>query len=309
MHAESANGYQNLASYRGCIDRIGANWPAFGQRRRLRLRQGLFDTPVEKIAENIVEDLLTTVLDWPLDDVNLQIGRADMVLSGLGIKRILLELKRPGTLIWHRAALDKALAQARGYAEAQAVPSIAVSDGTLLYAEDLRPGGGRIPRVAVHLDQRRAPLSLWWISVHGSYRPAPPDAVDDVSLPESGPHDQDAVEAGTLVHPKYGLPARCFAYVAMTQVPHTWKLPYLKLDGSPDTKRLPKAIQAISSNYRGARVDIPREAVADVLVRLGRAVSALRKMPCQCASTADAYVGAHAALAQFGRLSDVGCCG
>ena len=35
-----------------------AAWPEFASRRRERLQQGLFDAPVEKIAENIVEDLL-----------------------------------------------------------------------------------------------------------------------------------------------------------------------------------------------------------------------------------------------------------
>ena len=60
--------------------------------------QGLFDSPVEKVAENILEDLFTMVLDWSLDDVNLQVGRADVVLSELGIKRLVLEVKRPGTL-------------------------------------------------------------------------------------------------------------------------------------------------------------------------------------------------------------------
>ena len=80
------------------------------------------------------------------------------------------------------------------------------------------------------------------------------------------------------------------------------------VDGTPDQKRLPKAIHAILSNYRGAKVSIPREAVADVLVRLAAAAARLGKMPCQSSPTADAYVEAHEALAQLDRLADVGCC-
>ena len=68
--------FKQLASYRHCLARMQAAWPEFASRRRERLQQGLFDAPVEKIAENIVEDLFTTVLDWSLSDVNLQVGRA-----------------------------------------------------------------------------------------------------------------------------------------------------------------------------------------------------------------------------------------
>jgi hypothetical protein len=85
-------------------------------------------------------------------------------------------------------------------------------------------------------------------------------------------------------------------------------LPYLLADGTPDLKRLPKAIQAILSNYRGVKVSIPREAVADVLVRLGKTAASLGKMPCQCNPAAEAYSEAHEALIQLGRLADVGCC-
>lgn len=82
--------FKQLAPYRHCLARMQAAWPEFASRRRERLQQGLFDAPVEKIAENIVEDLFTTVLDWSLSDVNLQVGRADVVLSGLGIKRLVV---------------------------------------------------------------------------------------------------------------------------------------------------------------------------------------------------------------------------
>jgi hypothetical protein len=297
-----------LASYRRCLERMDLAWPGFRDRRRSRLRQGLFDAPVEKIAENIVEDLLTTVLDWSLEDVNFQIGRADIVLSCLGVKRMVLELKRPGSLVWRRSAVEHALCQAYGYADAQHISSVAISDGHLFYAEDRTPGGFH-QRVLVDLDQPKPPAGLWWVSVHGIYRPAPPPDSGSPTLPEGGAEVVDALAAGQLLHAKYLLPASCFGYVGMTQVPHTWKLPYRLADGSPDTKRLPKAIQAILSNYRGARVSIPRESVPDVLVRLGRAAGELHKMPCQNGGhAADAYQEAHHALEQLVRVADVGCC-
>ena len=303
------DGYSHLASYRHCTQRITAAWPAFSTQRKERLQQGLFGSPVEKIAENILEDLFTTVLDWSLADVNLQVGRADIILSELGIKRLVLEVKRPGSLAWHRRAVDAALAQALGYAASQKVGAVAVSDGHMLYAADIIHGGLR-DRIFVNLEGTAPPLELWWISVHGIYRPC--DVPVTSALP-SAPSDTEGAAPsdpvdGELLQPKYHLPARCFAYVGRADAPSTWKLPYLFVDGTPDQKRLPKAIQAILSNYRGAKVSIPREAVADVLVRLGVTVATLGKMPCQCNPTADAYVEAHEALTQLDRLADVGCC-
>lgn len=303
-----ASSFTNLALYKRCTERVTATWPNFSARRRERLRQGLFGAPVEKVAENILEDLFTTVLDWELGDVDLQVGRADIVLSAHGVKRLVLEVKRPGSLSWQRKAVEDALAQATGYATAQKVGAVAVSDGQLLYAADLVPGGAR-DRLFVSLDATEAPLDLWWLSVHGIYRACPPPSRLLPSAPLAGNGTAVPVlTGGTLLDHKYHLPATCFAYVGAVDLPGTWKLPYLLLDGTPDLKRLPKAIQAILSNYRGARVTIPREAVADVLVRLARTASGLRKLPCQCKPTADAYIEAHEALDQLGRLADVGCC-
>lgn len=296
-----------LASYRHCVDRIEANWPAFAARRRQHLRQGLFDSPVEKVAENILEDLFTMVLDWSLADVNLQVGRADVILSELGIKRLVLEVKRPGALLWHRRAVEDALDQARRYAAEQKVGAVAVSDAHMLYAADV-VGGGLRDRVLVALDLDEAPKDLWWVSVHGIYRPGPTNATELTRLLDVTPVAASEARLEGLVHPKYQLPARCFAYVGAANEVHTWKLPYLLETGAPDTKRLPKAIQSILSNYRGAKVDIPREDVGDVLVRLAIAAAILRKLPCQCAEPSPAYVEAHQALIQLKRLEDVRCC-
>lgn len=307
--ATQAADYTQLASYRRCSERIARSWPAFVNQRSQRLRQGLFDAPVEKVAENILEDLFTSVLDWTLADVNLQVGRADIVLSELGIKRLVLEVKRPGSLTWHRPAVAAALEQARGYADAQKVGAVAVSDGTMLYAADVAHGGLR-DRLFVNLDEAEPPLELWWLSVHGIYRTCPPPKL---VLPEAAPAQSGGEgslsQGDELLQPKYHLPSRCFAFVGVADQPNSWKLPYLLADGSPDLKRLPKAIAAILSNYRGTKVSIPREDVPDVLVRLGKASAGIRKMPCQAPGTAVVYQEAHEALDQLGRLPDVGCCG
>jgi hypothetical protein len=309
LEASGDRGYRQLASYRRCIARIETGWPMFAARRRQRLRQGLFDAPVEKVAENIVEDLLTTVLDWSLENVNLQVGRADVVLSDNGYKRLVLEVKRPGALIWQRRAIQAALDQALRYASAQNVSAVAVSDGNMLYAADVLPGGRLSDRALAALDTNLPPLELWWVSVHGIYRPCPP-VISDLAWPAADsaiPAQAAAVEC--LRDHKYHLPSHCFGYVGDPGNVETWKLPYLLETGSPDTRRLPKAIQALFSNYRGAQVKaIPREAVPDVLVRLAIAAATLRKLPCQCPDPTPAYALAHHALEQFGRLADVGCC-
>jgi hypothetical protein len=309
LEASGDQGYRQLASYRRCTGRIETAWPMFAARRHQRLRQGLFDAPVEKVAENIVEDLLTTVLDWSLDDVNLQIGRADIVLSDNGYKRLVLEVKRPGTLIWHRRAIQEALDQALRYASAQNVSAVAVSDGTMLYAADTVAGGRMSDRALAALDTNTPPLDLWWVSVHGIYRPCPA-VTSDLAWPAA--HATIPVHATgieDLRDHKYHLPSHCFGYAGDPGNVETWKLPYLLETGSPDTKRLPKAIQSLYSNYRGAQVKtLPREAMPDVLVRLAIAAATLRKLPCQCADPSPAYVQAHQALEQLGRLADVGCC-
>jgi hypothetical protein len=65
-------------------------------------------------------------------------------------------------------------------------------------------------------------------------------------------------------------PASCFAHVGDYSKPHSWKLPYLTADGAVDAERLPKAIQAILSNYRGEKVaGIPEEAIPAVLLKAG----------------------------------------
>ena len=109
-----------------------------------------------------------------------------------------------------------------------------------------------------------------------------------------------------LLHPKYKLPARCFAYVGNEADTKSWKLPYLLSDGRPDLKRLPKAIQAVIGNYRGANVTgIPEQQMPDVLTRLGRAAVQAEKMPFQVKKTAPIYSQLQARLEKLGRLEEV----
>lgn len=263
---------------------------------------------VERVAEDILRDLFSDVLDWPLEDVVVQVGRADLTLSSLGVKHVVVEVKRPGSLRWDRRGVAAALDQARRYADEQRVKAVAVSDGDMLYAADL-VGGGFRDRVFVDLASSQPPAALWWVSLHGIYRPCPP-LEPAARLPDarSAVDGQAAVDDIELLHGKYHIPARCFAYVGAAGDPKTWKLPYLLADGQPDSARLPGALGSILRDYRGRKVSLPRAAIPDVLVRLGRAAKQLGKLPCQNDATSPTYRDAHDALAQFERLGDVGCC-
>jgi len=151
---------------------------------------------------------------------------------------------------------------------------------------------------------RRTPTS-----VDGIYRPRedlaggpgllPVPATDAASQPSSA--------EGELLDSKYHLPASCFAYVGDPVHPSSWHLPYRLADGSVDHARLPKAIEAILSNYRGGHVtSIPERAIPDVLVCLGRAAHSLGRMPGQAPEPAPAYMALARALDQLGRLGEVG---
>lgn len=287
------------ASYRAFRTRAVQTWPDFLARRAERLRQhGRFGGAVEKVAEGIVEDLLTIVLDWTLGDLNHQLDRADIVISEFGLRKLVIETKRPTTLTWQNRALEKAALQALGYAGAQKVEKIAISDGTLFYAADVRNGGVR-PRIAVRLDAPAAPLDLWWISRHGIYR----SRQQAPCLPWQGDLLGGDTEETALTHHKYsGLTADCFAFIGDPTKTRTWKLPFRRADGTIDTARLPKAIQCILKNYRGAKVaGIPDAAIPDTLERLAQGAREIGKLP---ALPGSIYADLQAILAQLGRDVD-----
>jgi hypothetical protein len=300
----------NLASHRHCKERIQSTWLGFLSKREDRLeQQRRLGEASEKVAENILEDLFTTVLDWPLTDFNNQVEYADIVLTDHGIKRLIIEVKRPGSLAWSRHAVHSALEQACRYADEQKVNTVAVSDGTMLYAANISHGG-LADRVYVSLRDAEPPLDLWWLSVQGIWRES--EAGDRAKLrllaeePVEAPPGTDAgSDAGITLHPKYRLPAQCFAYVGDYRKPGTWKLPYLLVDGTVDTKRLPKAVQAILSNYRGAKVaGIPEQSIPSVLHRLAQAARHMGHMPPECSNPAPVYRQLAEALEQLGVTSD-----
>ncbi|MBW1982952.1 MAG: hypothetical protein JRJ12_17270 [Deltaproteobacteria bacterium] len=300
---------EKLASYRRCVECIRSNWPAFREKRRERMvQQERHGVAAERVTENILEDLFTIVLDWSISDINHQIGHADLLLTRLGIKYLIMEAKRPGALAWNRRSVEAALEQARRYADEQKVRCIGVSDGLMFYAADIEHGGLQ-DRVFVALDSSEPQEALWWVSVHGIYRPRK-DRQDAALrlLPEAAQEQRAAPESlgEVLLHPKYKIPARCFGYVGDASDPRTWKLPYRIVDGAIDLKRLPKAIQAILSNYRGTKVSgIPEQDIPDVLVRLAHAAASLGKMPHQSGKPAAIYQQLADVLDQLGRLQEI----
>lgn len=299
---------ESLASYHRCAERIDGGWQRFRSRRLERLREReRFGHAAERATESIVEDLFTEVLDWSIGDLNHQVGRADILLSRLGIKYLIVEAKRPGALAWNSHGVDAALDQACGYAAEQKVRCVAVTDGVMLYAADLIHGGRR-GRVFCSLEHPEPQLALWWLSVDGIYRPCTEAEQAVLPLlrdaPSAGNPDADGIDQ--LLHPRYRLPARCFAYVGDAGDVHSWHLPYLNADGTIDGRRLPKAVQAILTNYRGTHVSsVPECDVPDVLVRLACAAGSLGRLPHQTAATAPVYLRLVAALEQLDRIGEV----
>lgn len=300
---EDGGGYTSLACYRLCLERMEAAWPAFNARRHQRLaQQERFGQAPEKVAEEILTDCFTAVLDWSLESMNYQVERADFVLTTLGIKRLLIEAKRPGALQWNRAAVDRALLQARRYAAEQRITCVVVSDGVLVYSEDLGEIGPQA-RLLASLGAAEAPEELWWLSQEGVYRRR--DRAAAIAWPESaqvpGADGTPPGDSAELLHAKYHLPARCFAFVPDPTRPGTWKLPYLLANGTVDGARLPKAIQCVLTNYRGARAQIPEPAVPAILEALETAARRAGHMPDQDPAAAPAYRQLAAALEQINR--------
>ena len=276
---------------------------AVGAAGALRRRHG------KSRRENSLEDLFTEVLDWAVSDLSNQVKYADLLLTSNTIKYLLVEVKRPGSLAWSRRSVERALEQARGYADEQKVKCIAVSDGVMLYAADIVHGSMR-DRLYVSLDSATPPEALWWLSVHGIYRDVEPLPGAPVELPEETEREPTSPgtpsDATRVLHHKYHIPARCFAYVGDASNPATWKLPYRLGDDSIDLKRLPKAIGSLLSNYRGAKVGgIPQAAIPDVLVRLAKAAAEAGKLPHQAGHTAPIYEQLVEVLAQLGRENEV----
>jgi hypothetical protein len=280
-----------LARERRCIERIRSSWPAFLVSRQAHLQShGTGQTPSEKVAENILCELFTKVLDWTTEQVRLQENRVDLLLTRLGLRYLIVEAKRPGSFDG-LASIHRALGQARDYAQELNVDKIAVSDGCVLEAHDIS-GASLRPRLRAHLSDATPPECLWWLSTRGIYRPPQPSRAASCQQLPGAEH---------VLHPKYQLPSHCFAFVGDPGRPVTWKLPYLRLDGTVDDRRLPKAIQSVLRDYRGEQVRLPEDHVPDVLGRLARAACRQGRMPHQDPTPAAIYQALHDALIQTGR--------
>lgn len=297
---------ESLASFRRCTEHIRTVWSGFLRKREQRLeQQRRLGEASEKVAENILEDLFTSVLDWSLSDFNNQVEHADIVLTDHGIKRLIIEVKRPHSLAWSRRAVEKALAQVVRYADEQRVKAVAISDSLMLYAANIADGGLK-DRVFLSLSEEEPPCDLWWLSVQGIWRER--ECIDGAQirlLPEEPVEQEPAIDAPLeserVLHPKYRLPAQCLAYVCDHSRSRSWKLPYLLADGTIDAKRLPTAVQAILSNYRGAKVSgIPEDAIPAVHARLAKAARQAGHMPPVACNPAPIYRQLAQALEQFG---------
>jgi len=124
----------DLACQQRCVGQIRARWPAFLQARQAHLRShSVGQAPTEKVAENILCDLFTQVLDWTTEQARLQENLVDLTLTRLGVKYLIVEAKRPGSLDGP-GSIGRAIKQACGYAAEHQVDKIAVSDGCILEA-------------------------------------------------------------------------------------------------------------------------------------------------------------------------------
>jgi hypothetical protein len=137
--------------------------------------------------------------------------------------------------------------------------------------------------------------------MHGIYHPHRQESGEGPTIPASAPQWMPVLANRRLLHLKCQLPAICFAYVGDANAPRAWKLPYLQADGSADAKRLPKAIQALSSNNRGAKANgIPENAVLNISLRVARVAAREGRLPHQCANPSATYVQLVEVLRQQG---------
>lgn len=178
----------HLAGYRKLHRRVREQWPEFLVRRGHHLASHEpGGSPTERVAENIISELFTRVLDWELEDIGYQIQYADIVLSSMDIKRVVVEAKRPGWLSWETVQECPGVYQAWGYAEEQGVPLVVVCDGTVLYGAELR-NGGLLPRLAVDLSAPVPSPSCGGSPSMGCTAPTPPPLPSPGGPPPTPPH-------------------------------------------------------------------------------------------------------------------------
>ena len=298
----------SLSGYKKFSESLIDNWEDFSSKRNQLLTQQIrYGSAPEKIAEDIVKVFLSTALDWSIGDINNQVQYADIVLTSQGIKRLVIETKKPDS-INNQMQFNKAITQAHNYATKQRVNCIAISDGNLFYAADIVNGGLK-DRINIKLSAKEPSPNLYWLSVDGIYRLV--ENLDDANSHENNfieVCDNYDLASGNqlLIHPKYKVPAYCFAYVGNSLKTTTWKLPYRLINTKPDEKHLPGAIRAILTNYRGAHnKSIPEAAIPDVLVRLGKAAYEAGKMPGQTRVPVNTYQLLYEAISQLNRIDEI----
>ena len=297
---------ENQAKYKKFIERINSNWANFTEKRNsLLIQQERFGKVPEKITENIIFHLFTEVLDWNIKDINYQIDYADIEITKLGIKRILIETKRPGGIIWDQFKIEKHINQALRYAYAQKVSVIGISDGEKLYILNVK-GGLIEPRIFISLDTETPNEDLYYISVNGIDKKKNIDIDLKNNQKESLIKDTEKVINNELLNTQYNLPARCFAYIGNPNKPTTWKLPYLLEDGSVNIKRLPGAVQCVVTNFRGLQVKtIPEKDIPSVLLKLGKAAKSVGKLDPENPKMANCYKQLYNAVVQLNILNKI----
>lgn len=282
---------ENLASKNKQTERGKEQWAIFLDRRKQHLVQASRQLGGhEKITEKILEDLLTIVLDWNLEDINNQIEYSDIVITKQGIKVLVVEAKRLG-FFSSQTNIDKALYQAISYAKQMVIRKVAISDGNKLFLTEYCPHRNtKNGWVDISLDSTIYPEKLWYFSEHGIYRSIEKEELEPPTSPQTD-----------LLHHKYQLPHYCFAYIGDENDTKTWKLPYLMSDRSVDHKRLPSAIRCIISNYRGKKVkDIPEWSIPIALKKLAKAAKDAGKMPSQNPRAPNTFIQLDSILTQFG---------
>jgi hypothetical protein len=297
---------ENQTKYIKFIDNLHSNWPLFvAKRKDLLIQKERFGSVPEKISENILHALFTEVLDWDIKDVNYQVGYADMEITKLGIKRIVIEAKRPGGISWTESHIAKHIEQALRYAFTQKVNTIAISDGNKLYVLNV-DGGSITPRIFIHLDAEEPHEDLYYISVNGVDKNKNINIDFKDNKKENLIKDLEQEINDELLNPQYKLPSWCFAYVGDPNKSTTWKLPYLLLDGSVNIKRLPSAVCCVVTNHRGVQVKgIPEKDIPNVILKLAKAAKSVGKLDPENPKMANCYRQLYNAIVQFGYLDKI----
>lgn len=297
---------ENQTKYIKFQERINNNWPLFlSKRNDFLVQKERYGNAPEKVTENILHILFTEVLDWNVGDINYQIEFADIEITKLGIKRIVIEAKRPGRISWNEFQIEKHINQALKYASTQKVSTIAISDGSKLYVLNVE-GGSTTPRLFISLENEKPHPDLYYISVNGIDKKKNIDIRFKDNKKENLIKDIEKEINDALLNTQYKLPARCFAYIGDPNKPSTWKLPYLLEDGSVNVKRLPGAVQCVVTNFRGLQVKtIPEKDIPNVILKLAKATKSVGKLDPKNPKMADCYRQLYNAVVQLGYLDKV----